>query len=45
MLTHSNHSKMVIVSYERNYVHELLINRSFKLSQEKIWLGKLTAPL
>ena len=26
---------------KRKYVHEILLNRSFKLDQEKVWLGEL----
>ena len=36
--------KKVVVSYKRKYVHELLVNRLFKLAQEKVWLGELTVP-
>ena len=32
-----NHSRRV-VSYKRKYVHKLLVNRLFKLAQEKVWL-------
>ena len=38
------HSRRVIVSYKRKYVHELLVNRLFKPAQEKMWLGELTVP-
>ena len=38
------HSRMVVVSYKRKYVHELLVNCLFKLAQEKVWLGELTVP-
>ena len=38
------HSRMVVVSYKRKHVHELLVNRLFKLAQEKVWLGELTVP-
>ena len=34
-------SRMVVVSYKRKYVHELLVNRLVKLAQEKVWLGEL----
>ena len=34
------HSRRVVVSYKRKYVHELLVNRLFKPAQEKVWLGK-----
>ena len=37
------HSRRVVVSYKRKYVHELLVNRLFKPAQEKLWLGELTA--
>ena len=37
-----NHSRRVVVSYERKYVHEVLVNCLFKLAQEKVWLGELT---
>ena len=33
-------SRRVVVSYKRNYVHEVLVNRLFKLAQEKAWLGE-----
>ena len=36
------HSRRVVVSYKRKYVHELLLNRLFKAAQEKVWLGELT---
>ena len=36
--------KMVVVSYKRKYVHEVLVNCLFKLAQEKVWLGELTVP-
>ena len=39
-----NHSRRVIASYEQKYVHEVLVNRLFKLAQEKVWLGELTFP-
>ena len=38
------HSRGVVVSYKRKYVHELLVNRLFKPAQEKVWLGELTVP-
>ena len=37
-------SRRVVVSYKRKYVHEVLVNRLFKLSHEKLWLGELTIP-
>ena len=33
-----NHSRRVVVSYKRKYVHEVLVNRLFKLAQEKCGL-------
>ena len=39
-----NHSRRVVVSYKRKYVHDLLVNRLFKPAQEKVWLGELTVP-
>ena len=39
-----NHSRRVVVSYKRKYVHEVLVNCLFKLAQEKVWLGELTVP-
>ena len=30
------HSRRVVVSYKRKYVHELLVNRLFKPAQEKV---------
>ena len=38
------HSRRVVVSYKRKYVHELLVNRLFKPAHEKVWLGELTVP-
>ena len=38
------HSRRVVVSYKRKYVHELLVNRLFQPAQEKVWLGELTVP-
>ena len=38
------HSRRVVVSYKRKYVHELLVNHLFKPAQEKVWLGELTVP-
>ena len=37
-----NDSRRVVVSYKRKYVHKVLVNRLFKLAQEKVWLGELT---
>ena len=39
-----NHSRNVVVSYKRKYVHKVLVNRLFKLAKEKVWLGELTVP-
>ena len=39
-----NHSRRAVVSYKRNYVHEVLVNCLFKLAQEKVCLGELTIP-
>ena len=39
-----NHSRKVVVSYKRKYVHEVLVNRLFKLAQEKVREGELTVP-
>ena len=36
------HSRRVVVSYKRKYVHKVLVNRLFKPAQEKVWLGELT---
>ena len=33
------HSRRVVVSCKRTYVHELLVNLLFKPAQEKVWLG------
>ena len=38
------HSRRVVVSYKRKYVHKLLVIRLFKPAQEKVWLGELTVP-
>ena len=35
-------SRRVVVSYKRKHVHEVLVNRLFKLAQEKVWLGEQT---
>ena len=32
-----NHSKRIVVSYKREYVHEVLVNRLFKFAKEKVW--------
>ena len=39
-----NHSRRVVGSYKRKYVHEVLVNCLFKLAQEKVWLGELIVP-
>ena len=39
-----NHSRRIVVSYKRKYVHEVLVNCLFKLAQEKVYLGELTVP-
>ena len=39
-----NLSRRVVFSYERKYMHEVLVNCLFKLAQEKVWLGELTVP-
>ena len=40
-----NHSRRIIVSYKRKYVHELLVNCLFKHAEDKkVWLGELTIP-
>ena len=44
LLPSLNHSRRVVVSYKRKYVHEVLVNCLFKLGQEKVWLGELTVP-
>ena len=39
-----NHSRRIVLSHKRKYVHEVLVNSLFKLAQEKVWLGELTVP-
>ena len=39
-----NHSRIVVVSCKRKYVHEIMVNHLFKLAQEKMWLSELTVP-
>ena len=39
-----DHEIICMVSYKLKYVHEVLVNRLFKLAQEKVWLGELTVP-
>ena len=31
-----------VVSYKRNYVHEVLVNRLLTFAREKVWLCELT---
>ena len=38
------HSRRLIVSYKRKYMHKVLVNSLFKLAQEKVWLGELIVP-
>ena len=35
LLPSPDHSRRVIVSYKRKYVHKVLVNHLFKLAQEK----------
>ena len=44
LLPSLNHSRRVVVSYKRKYVHQVLVNCLFKLAKEKGWLGELTVP-
>ena len=44
LLPSLNHSRRVVVSYERKYVYKVLVNCLFKLAQERVWLGELTVP-
>ena len=37
-----NHSRRVVVSYERKYVYKVLVNCTLKLAQKKVWLSELT---
>ena len=39
-----NHSRRVVVSYKRKYVHKVLVNCLFKLAQEKLRLDDLIVP-
>ena len=34
-----NHSRRVVVSYKRKYVHKVLV---YRLPRKKVWLGELT---
>ena len=38
------HSRRVVVSFKRKYMHEVLVSRLFKLPQEKVWLVELAVP-
>ena len=44
MASGMNHSRRVVVNYERKYAHEVLVNHLFKLVQENVWLCELTVP-
>ena len=44
ILPPSTDSRRVVVSYKRNYVHKVLVNRLVKLAQEKVVLDELTVP-
>ena len=35
-------SRGFVVSYNKKYVHEVLVNHLIKLAYEKMWLGELT---
>ena len=37
-----NHLTRVVVNYKGKYVHKVLVNRSFKLAQENVWLSELS---
>ena len=39
-----NRSRRIDVGYKRKCVHKVLVNRLFKLAQEKVWLVELTVP-
>ena len=39
-----NHSRRVFVSYKRKYVHEVMVNRLFKLAQEKSVVRRTDCP-
>ena len=45
LLSSADHSRRVVVSYKLKYMHEVLVNSLFKLAQEKVRLGELTAPV
>ena len=36
--------KVFLSVTSKKYVHEVLVNCLFKLTQEKVWLGELTVP-
>ena len=38
----STDSRMIVISYILNYVHEVPVNHLVKLALEKVWLGELT---
>ena len=40
----AGHSRRIVISYKRKYVHKVLVNCLFKLAQEKVWLDELTVP-
>ena len=44
LLLPSTDSRRVVVSYKRKCVHEVLVNRLEKLTQEKIAVSELTLP-
>ena len=37
-------NKHCLLTFLYIYVHQVLVNCLFKLAQEKVWLGELTAP-
>ena len=37
-----NHSRRIVVSYKRKYVHKVLVIACSSLPREKVWLGELT---
>ena len=37
-----DHSTRVVVTYKGEYMHKVLVNRSFKLAQENVWLSELS---
>ena len=44
ILLSSADSRRAIVNCKRKYVHKVLVNRSVKLAEEKMWLDELTVP-